>query len=67
MEKMNIEIETLQLSNDQKENLMNDLENNLCAQADIGTAIISEGKGNKSTFSGMCCNHHFYDTHRTGI
>ncbi|XP_027933906.1 uncharacterized protein LOC114189516 isoform X3 [Vigna unguiculata] len=53
MEKMNIEIETLQLSNDQKENLMNDLENNLCAQADIGTAIISEGKGNKSTFSGQ--------------
>lgn len=54
-EKINIATETLHLPNGGKEIVMNDWENNLCAQADIGTAIISDRKGKKSTISGMCC------------
>ncbi|XP_068490845.1 uncharacterized protein [Phaseolus vulgaris] len=50
-EKMNIAIETLHLPNGQKENVMNDWKNNVCAPANIGTTIISERKGNKSTIS----------------
>ncbi|XP_017414730.2 uncharacterized protein LOC108326017 isoform X2 [Vigna angularis] len=53
MEKINIPTETLHLPNGGKEIVMNDWENNLCAQADIGTAIISERKGKKSTISGQ--------------
>ena len=56
---MTTERETPNLPNSQKENVMNDLEKNICAQANIGTAIISEIKGNKSTMSGMCFHHHF--------
>ncbi|WVY97369.1 hypothetical protein V8G54_029520 [Vigna mungo] len=36
-----------------KEIVMNDWESNLCAQADIGTTIISDRKGKKSTISGQ--------------
>ncbi|KAL2601151.1 hypothetical protein AAZV13_10G150900 [Glycine max] len=53
MQKMTTERETPNLPNSQKENVMNDLEKNICAQANIGTAIISEIKGNKSTMSGQ--------------
>jgi len=59
MEKMNTARETPNLPNSKKENVMNDLEKNICAQANIGTAIISEIKGNKSTISDMSCHHHF--------
>ncbi|XP_014513714.1 uncharacterized protein LOC106772072 isoform X2 [Vigna radiata var. radiata] len=52
-EKINIATETLHLPNGGKEIVMNDWENNLCAQADIGTAIISDRKGKKSTISGQ--------------
>uniref|UniRef100_K7N4Q5 Uncharacterized protein n=1 Tax=Glycine max TaxID=3847 RepID=K7N4Q5_SOYBN len=55
MEKMNTARETPNLPNSKKENVMNDLEKNICAQANIGTAIISEIKGNKSTISDMSC------------
>nr|KYP65465.1 hypothetical protein KK1_011700 [Cajanus cajan] len=53
MEKMNTARETPNLPNGQKENVMNELEKekNIFAQANIGTAIISEIKGNKSTIS----------------
>ncbi|XP_020216183.1 uncharacterized protein LOC109799936 isoform X2 [Cajanus cajan] len=55
MEKMNTARETPNLPNGQKENVMNELEKekNIFAQANIGTAIISEIKGNKSTISGQ--------------
>jgi len=66
-EKMNIAIETLHLPNGQKENVMNDWKNNVCAPANIGTTIISERKGNKSTISGIFSNNYFYGTDSTGI
>ncbi|KAK7391690.1 hypothetical protein VNO78_20109 [Psophocarpus tetragonolobus] len=53
MEKIDTARETPNLPNSQKENVMNDLEKKICTQANIGTAIISEIKGNKSTISGQ--------------
>ncbi|TKY51883.1 hypothetical protein E2542_SST23403 [Spatholobus suberectus] len=53
MEKMNTTRDTPNLPNGQKENVMNDMEKNICDQANIETAIISEIKGNKYTISGQ--------------
>ena len=55
MEKINAAGGAPNLPNDQKENPMNCFEKHICDQANIGTATISETKGNKSsTISGMC-------------
>ncbi|RDX74042.1 hypothetical protein CR513_46251, partial [Mucuna pruriens] len=53
MEKINTARETPNLPISQKENVMNVWEKNMCDQANIEIAIISEIKGNTSTISGQ--------------